>query len=241
MRSQRALRAAILFAAGIVSTASWADDLRPPSWRGLPRTTLAEWEFLTPLSPTAPDGTILPVVGNGGGGGPLATIQGPMFHDNTFDPDGVWIGVGAPTDPPGQIVLDIPNWIDTEPLKLIQIQMTVQQFELPNPDGSTQIVTPFVESIDASDMQAGPVIGMRISVNTIDLMLNNLFHRTELWRIRPNPDYERIVINVPTDTLVDQIVVDTISFVPEPGTIVLGLISAMGISFLAGRWRNCKN
>ena len=66
---------------------------------------------------------------------------------------------------------------------------------------------------------------------------NGTFLRTELWKIRPNPDYERIVINVPSDTLVDQIVVDTISTVPEPSSVLLAGLSLAGVGLVALRRR----
>ena len=126
-----------------------ADDLNPPPWRGQPLTTLTEWEFRTPLNPTPPDGTIVPVIGDGGGS-PLASMSGDILWDQ-FDGDGAWIGGGQAGSPGGQIVLDIPNWIDSEPIKWLQIQMTVQRYTIMHSDGTTQLVTPHVASIDAFD------------------------------------------------------------------------------------------
>ena len=230
---QLRLRIGLLLVAAIIpAAAAMADDLLPPPWRGQPLTTLAEWEFLSPANPTPPDGTIVPVVGNGGGGGPLASIGGPILWD-PFDGDGAWIGnAPAPGGPPGQISLDIPNWIDTMPLKWVQIQMTVQRYFDTTDPLNPVLVTPYVDSISAFD-PSGPTSSMLIQVLP-ELPVNptdGTFLRTEWWKIVPNPDNERIVINVPVDTLVDEIVVDTISFVPEPSSIVMLGIAIAGLAF----------
>ncbi|MEX2169874.1 MAG: hypothetical protein WD851_11235 [Pirellulales bacterium] len=222
---------AILLAASLLgATNVHADDLLPPPWRGQPLTTLTEWEFASAANPTPPDGTIPSVIGDGGGGGPLASIFGLVQWD-PFDGDGAWIGTGTPTTLPGQIILDLPNWIDTEPLKLIQIQMTVQRYIRQNTDGTTELITPHVASIDAFD-PTGPTSSMLLQVlpELIVDPLNGTFLRTELWKIQPNPDYERIVLNVPVDTLIDQLVIDTISRVPEPAAVIQVAIVVMGIA-----------
>lgn len=213
---------------GPIAPLAVADDLNPPPYRGAPLSTLTEWEFLTPANPAVPDGAIIPVVGDGGGGGPLATISGPMLWD-AFDGDGAWIGNGQPGQE-GQIALDIPNWIDELPTKHIRVQMVVQQFT----SSSGLIVTPYVSAVDAFD-PTGPTVASLVNVSEfVSDPLNGLVHRTEDWILHPNPDYERIFINVPSDTLVDQIVVDTIS-VPEPSTVALALLGIASFVAIARR------
>jgi len=231
--------ARLLFAAAIFVPAELAiaDDLLPPPWRGLPLTTLAEWEFLSPANPALPDGAIPPVIGDGLGGNPPLANMTPFLSWDPFDGDGAWIGVGSPLDPPGQIIIDLPNWIDNEPLKLVQIQMTVQGFFRIEPDGTATLVAPHVDSIVAYD-PSGPTNSMLVQVYPPIPVnpTNGTFLRTELWKIQPNPDYERIVINVPSDTLVDQLVIDTISFVPEPATFG-AMTLAIGALLIRGRIR----
>jgi hypothetical protein len=206
-----------------VSGQAAADDLFPPPWRGAPLTTVAEWEFFGPANPAIPDGTTPLVVGDGLGPGvtPTATMVN-LTHFPSYDGDGAWIHNGLTPDSVGFIDLLIPNWIDNLPIKLIQIQMTIQ------PQGGNP-PRPHVVGISASD-PAGILDVTRLNVNEILIdPLNNIFHRTETWRIRPNPDWERINIAVPSDSYVDQIVVDTISMVPEPATIALLALGLLGV------------
>ncbi len=233
------LGAALVFTVTLSGSAKWAvaDDLLPPPWRGQPLTTLAEWEFLTPANPAAPDGTLPTVMGDGGAGlPPLASMSGPLLWD-PFDGDGAWIGEAGPL--PGQIELDIPNWIDNEPIKWLQIQMTVQRYFVPDPlDPTKQIlVSPHVNSISAFD-PAGPTNSMLVQVlpELPVNPLNGTYLRTEVWKILPNPDNEQILIDVPVDTLVDEIVVDTIS-IPEPTTCGLLAVVLLGLSVVQRRLR----
>lgn len=214
------LIAALWFSVG---GAVMADDLQPPPWRGGQYSTVAEWEFLGPLPVTPPDGAIPPVVGDGGGA-PTATILGPMTWD-PYDGDGAWIGSGPTPADFGIIDLYIPNWIDLLPVKFIRVQMTVQNSGMP---GAVHVA-----GITASDPQG--ITGVQFVGATETLIpgtLGQLVHRVEDWRIFPNPDFENIRIIVPTDTLVDQIVVDTIS-IPEPATI--GLLTLAGATLLRRR------
>jgi hypothetical protein len=210
---------------------SVADDLFPPPWRGQPLTTLTEWEFRSPANPVPPDGDIIPVVGDGLGptGFPEATISGPLTWD-PWDGNGAWIGTGPDPLALGFIDLQIPNWIDTEPIKFLQIQITTQpRITQPSP-GVILVENPFVAGIAASD-PAGIIDVTRLNVSELDLMtIDGHWHRTELWRIRPNPDWEIIRIAVPIDSLVDQIVVDTISTVPEPASLALTALASLAFA-----------
>lgn len=154
-------------------------------------------------------------------------MMGDLVWDG-WDGDGAWIGNGPDG---GRIVLDIPNWIDTEDFKLIQIQMSIQpQPDFTAPDGTvTPGLRPHVALISAFD-PTGPVSSGLIDVFETLPDINGILQRVETWELRPNPDYETIHIVVPVDTLVDQIVVDTISTsIPEPSTVCLvGLALAGG-------------
>ena len=114
----------------------------------------------------------------------------------------------------------IPNWIDDRPVKLhadpnyspdIRLSLlwnqSVVRFQIPR------------ESRRFED-----------SETTIPLdPLNGLVHRTEQWRIFPNPDNEWLIMDVPPDMAITQVVIDTWS-VPEPTSLLLAVLAFLGLS-----------
>ena len=218
--SDNSLHVAFALALGIALVArgdARADDLFPPPWRGAPRTTVAEWDFITPSS-GVPDGTLPAVVGDGGGV-PFMTPTPGISWDPVFN--GSWIGNTG-----GTMQFYIPNWIDNEPWKDFWIQITYQ----PNP----QLPPPTVSNLVGFHPNgSGPVQQTLVFDIPID-PLNNLWHRTEVWRMFPNPFFENFDIFVAPDVLVTQVVVDTWS-VPEPSAF---LLAGIGVALLGVRvWR----
>jgi hypothetical protein len=213
---KKVLSVQLLVILSVMSTGSYADDLTPPPWRDLAYqySTLSAWDFNTSANPAAPDGhgpSLPAIVGNGGTPpiAPSATMSPNMQYDAT---SGGW----GPIDLlPGQIHLYIPNWIDNEPLKLIRVQMTY----LGDPGAQ-----PSVDLVTGADNVTTAVVGTPIGLPVIQILdppFNTQYHLYHDWQMLPNPDYEFIDITVPRDTIVHQIVVDTISTVPEPASAVL--------------------
>ncbi len=214
--------ALVAVAAAIVLEAAQADDLQPPPWRGGALSTVAEWDFLTPGA-GPPDGTsVTPVVGDAGGV-PLA-IPGSGINWSPFDGTGAWTGAMFG----GTLGFEIPNWIDQEPIKYLQIQMTYDR----GPLG----LSPFVLEMNAFDPAGILDISLTGAVEFAIPNASGLFQRIEQWEIRPNPDNEYFVIAIPDGVSLSQVVVDTIS-VPEPSTIVLGVLGALSLITIASRRR----
>ena len=195
-----------------------ADDFAPPAWvRGDPLTTAAEWEFTSAgLGPHAPDGgTVATIVGDAGGIPTASIFGGGAGSFPTWGPgdgDGEWFAAGTVAM---FIDFDIPNWIDTELVKFLRIQVT---FAGP---------TPFIAAISAFDPSVGSVI-----IVPTGTTLHSPGHILFEYSLFPNPDIETFFLEVPVGGSIDQVVVDTIS-IPEPAT--MGLLSIGGLALLLRR------
>ena len=194
-----------------------ADDIFPPPWRGEFRSTYAHWDFLTPSS-GFPDGLPAPTVGDGGGV-PNVVATGGIVWDPVFN--GSWIGQTG-----GSLEFYIPNWIDNEPWKDIWAQITYQ----PNP----LLPPPTLSNITAFDPSGSGSVSFLGGSDVLLNPLDNLWHRTEVWRLFPNPDWERFNIDIAPDVVITQVVIDTWS-VPEPSSLVL---AGLGLALVGcNLWR----
>lgn len=199
------------------------DDLTPPPWDRLGAanyTTSAEWEFFGPI--VAPgttqiaDGTDVPlIIGDGTGGMPPDMLPDFDIAWVPYDGDGGYLG-GANGIGDGTMNFRVGNWIDTEDLKVLRIQIVY--------DRGTTAASPYVDQITAYDplgissitqtsVTDGPIVGDPAG----------RFHRLEVWEIEPNPDFESVLVVVPDGVLVDQVVIDTISTsnIPEPSALAM--------------------
>jgi hypothetical protein len=194
----------MMLLAGMLLSASAAvgDDFWPPPWeRGSPGTVTAEWEFIQPLVFLGPDGNNgITDLSNVTNHSTVATISGADMLWQRGDGDGQWAFPSG-----GQITIEMGNVVDQEPLKQIWIQMTY-----------TGQSAPTVNTIIGFDAEMG------VNANPEFEFAEDFDEgkRVEKWLLRPNPDWELIVIDVPDAAAVDQLVVDTYSM-PEPATLAL--------------------
>ena len=201
-----------------------ADDLFPPSYRGAQLSYWAEWDLFN-------DGDFLgffPDVNQENAvddDNPATTFyQGLGTHGLghthlDFNLDGWAIAPGGggfynPTQP-ASFVANVANWVDWLPEKQLRVQVTYTdggngapvltgvfgiEVAAPNgslPPGSLQVETP------------------GIPMGGLNAMGFQGLYFYEDWIILPNPDWEAIEFDLPMGTIVNQIVIDTIS-VPEP-------------------------
>lgn len=213
-----------LLGAGMVvlagSSMALGHDLNPPPWRGDQYSSFAEFTFPTPANPVLPNPGAF--WGDGAPGPPTLTLDTSFQWESSLE---TWVSTGGAGTPLGIIEIFLPNWIDMEPLKIVQVQFTWQGD--PSLPPGTPGGPPSIIDIISTPPTAGGLVGI-----TPDIPLdptNGIFHRTETWEIRPNPDFEFIVIGVPVDTAIQQIVVDTIS-IPAPGAMALaGSMCLLGV------------
>lgn len=230
------LLACVVIMMGVTFSAS-GDDLDPPPWPRLGAanyTTSAEWEFFGPTSPPGTpydaDGTEVPlIIGDGFGGFTPQVLPSGDIAWVPYDGDGGYLG-GALGTGPGALNFRVTNWIDKEPLKIIRMQMTYE----PGPVG----LAPFIEFIIPTDA-TDPITSVAMTGVTDGPIVGDpggRWHRLETWEIKPNPDFESIQVIVPEGVLIDQVVIDTISTVPEPGS--LALMALGGLAVVATRRRS---
>jgi len=197
-----------------------ADDLNPPPWRGGALSVQAEWDwaqqpgnffFMPPDTFSIVSGTGDPAVGPNGeflypGFDTHAEVD--LLSNWTWDP----MGGLFPHVPGGAgIAFNVQNWVDQEPEKLIRIQVAFLDLGLGAP--TTDWVIGYIEP-------NGVFPGVQTGV------YNEPGYWYEDWIIQPNPDWEQIALHVPQDTILLQVVIDTIS-IPAPATCVLFAIAPL--------------
>lgn len=207
--------ALIIAGAGLMAlgAATRADDVAPPWYRGQPLSTFSEWEF------NHSPGSFFDIYADtftsvaGSPNDPLFTGF-PAKAEVDLSSNWMWIpgdGDGGLTPAPGAagatIGFKIPNFIDTQPEKLLRIQITYQ-FALPVVTG--------VQGWYGFSGGIGPIDGVADGA----MLVLGPFHEYQDWIIRPNPAWELIAISVPQGCILDEVVVDTVSL-PAPGAIAL--------------------
>lgn len=197
---------------------TFADDLTPPPWDrlGAPNYTVAlEWEFLADggSSPYAADATSFTMYDGDGFTvpEPSSVLPSGNISWNSYDGDGGWTGgVGG-----GALNFRVANWVDTEPIKYVRVQITY--------DRGAAGLDPYISFIIANDIADPDPVETFIGATDGPIASDpaGRFHRLEEWTITPNPDFESIQIVVPEGVTIDQVVIDTISTVPEPTSLSL--------------------
>ncbi len=213
------LYGALAFACLASAFPLFADDLNPPSYRGGPLSTSAEWDFLTDESPEAiqPDGTSVPlVIGDAASAMDAAFPTGAPHPSGATFNDVAWTStsnggyLGGPAGD-GILVFNVPNWIDEEPVKRLRLQVTYS-----GPPPSTLVIG-FLGVPGTADGVVEFKVD-RLDVASAVQLPVGMSYFLEDWQIHPNPDWEQVALFLEEGTFVDQVVIDTISGVTEePG------------------------
>ncbi|GAB4519503.1 MAG: hypothetical protein Tsb0013_23330 [Phycisphaerales bacterium] len=187
-----------------------ADDFAPPEFRGGPRSVYAEWDFSTPFTSVDIFPEVFTAVD-----GPGGTLNMGFQTKAELSATGDWLWVQDPLDPMdggitpssmdegASLAFKIQNYIDLEPEKLIRIQFTYQ--------GLPPIIAGMT-GFFPDGQSDGVRIGGTIFPNEQQYFDN--------WIITPNPWWELIEVIVPANTVLDQVVIDTIS-IPSPSAFAL--------------------
>jgi hypothetical protein len=198
-----------------------ADDFAPPWYRGQPLSVYAAWDFVPPPGSFVAGWDAETEIVTGGSAGEVLRKFGTRTSHIDFDMASNWTWDGvtniAPVVTPGaSLAVNMVNWIDQMPYKLLRIQVTYIGQAPPD------IMVPLVAGFE------GPLNELTYPgslVQRVDVDPNHFFVD---WRIIPNPDWEQILIHVPIGNWINQIVVDTVS-IPEPATVGLLLLALVGM------------
>jgi hypothetical protein len=189
-----------------------ADDFSPPPWdrntqNNNPFAVMYGWEFGS-MSGQNPSGGMEPQ--SMWPGSPMFTGEavGAKSSDVQWTPDGWKFNYS------GAISFTIPDVVDEEPVKFVRVQVTTHNA---NPSlleigarGATDNGAPVTDFTDVIKNGGG-----------------NKFLFS--WEIRPNPDWETFDLVGGTDDIIKQVVVDTLSTIPEPTALAL---AGLGIASL---------
>ena len=204
-----------------------AHDFAPPDYRGGQLSYYAEWDVFT--NGTFGTGIYTDAESSVDDNDPNTFLYNQFGTHLDFDAGGGWLltpAQGGGFWNPGRagtFQAAVINWVDWLPEKHLRVQLTYT-------DGGNGAPT----ITDVSGYGADPPTGSgdtphgTIDVGRVDLDANHFYHD---FIILPNPDFELIDFSLPMGTIVEQIVIDSIS-VPEP--VGLGL---MGVALLALRRR----
>lgn len=179
-----------------------ADDLNPPPYRGDPLSVFAEWQLI-------PGSTILNLT------------QSNWVDDN--DPTTVLHPMPFPTsvapNNPGHYQFQIPNWIDNMPIKYLRAQLTW----MVNLNAPISIAS---QALEGANTFWGQIV--YVSPVVVDASQTYAYQYYDLIYL-PNPDFERLDIVLQPDSVLTQLVVDTVSTVPEPSSLAILAIGALSL------------
>ncbi|MDP6636479.1 MAG: PEP-CTERM sorting domain-containing protein [Phycisphaerae bacterium] len=218
---------AVVLLAFAASPAAFAADVwgGPPNdtWnRGDPGSTWQHWDFCDPVVHT-------PCEGQNEYGTPGFEFEEPGAWQ--------WVAELPPLDPgdtqsypidgwqfngpagsTGTLILHIPNRPRPNEEKLIFLQITSSK----GPSGVTAL------GFDSAAGGTGYTSGTWPTGKPQIQHPNGWYTYNYGLSIRPNPEFEDIVIDVPAGTIIDQIVVDTIC-TPEPATLSFLAIGGLAV------------
>lgn len=176
----------------------------PPEWAGQDRTTFNAWDF-TNVGLSLGE-TLVPEITDGTG---TLSFAGDGSLYEYID------GFNGVVEYPEQLTISIDNFPEPLPEKRIWLQLNWAAADLTQPEDIFSIMVfsnSVVNSITYLSTEVegeGPDSGMVWNHSVIEIVLF------------PNPEWEDIVIDFESPILLDSVLVHTICWVPEPGTLML--------------------
>lgn len=208
-----------------------ADIFAPPDYAGDPLSYHAEWEFNIPqpIGANDPDSE-----SNGGPNngeflydrfGTHIDVTGTGWVWDIADGDGGMVN----SNEASSFAINTINWVDEEPEKFIRVQLTYIGLAPTVTGANGYRYDPYHGGLEPTTTD----LGWWNADPAVNVDPTHLY--SDIY-MQPNPDWEQIVVDVPMGTIIDEVVVDSIS-IPEPSAIVMILMSGGGLIFARSRFR----
>ena len=216
MKKALTISLVLLFGGGV----AMADDFDPPNFRGYPLSYMAQWDMFTAGDFSA--GIVPDLESSVDDADPATYLYDGIYTHLDFDSEDGWaltVGGGGGIYNPQRdatFAANVINWVDWLPEKDLRVQMTYTD------DGNGP---PSITGVTGH----GPVSGGE--PHTSESLASSGYGGTQrswIYSIYPNPDWEQIEFFLPQGTIVEQIVIDSISM-PEPATLALLLLGGLAL------------
>ncbi len=193
----------------VVAAITSQANAKAPDWVNDPLTVHVEWNFDLPESDVWDmDPSFLLQVGDGG----IHHIDTPSTYAYALTDWFEWKdgGIRNKTNVRHSLSFSVTNWVDNHTTKDIRVQTITS--------GGTATVYNISGWQTVKDANS-IFLGWGDQFDSGFDSQNNL--NWEDWRIHPNPNREVITIDLPAGATLDKIAIDTISYTPEPSTLLL--------------------
>jgi hypothetical protein len=177
-----------------------ADDLNIPTYRGGPLSVSAQWNYI-------PGSTILNLTNwsSVGNSDPTTYLYPNFTPTSQITPNN------------GIYQFQLPNWVDNMPIKYLRLQLAW--------GGTTASpINIFSQGLDG----VNPVVANLVFTSTPQILTSGVYQYFD-FTFGPNPDFERVNVQLPANNYLTQAVVDTVSTVPEPATLVMLGLGALSL------------
>ena len=192
-----------------------AGDLRPPSFRFRPWTTVAGWDFLTEqnIFSIQPDANVPLWIGDAkealqvkfpeGAQYPSAALFGDVRYSHANG--GGYFG-GSFGD--GGVVFVVPNWLEVFDFQFVRLQVIYQGLEPP-----TTVVG--YAGIPGDPGGNGETRIVRVPVSDPSLPPGTAAFYEEWW-MSPSSTWQQVVVFLPAETILLEVVIDSMNGKLEP-------------------------
>jgi len=192
----------------------FGDDLQPPDYRFKPWSTVAGWDFLTDQDTRSipPDGNVPLRIGDAeplqetfpaGAPYPSASTFGDVRFTEALG--GGYIG-GSSGD--NGIVFIVPNWFQNLMYTRLRLQVTYLGAQPPTTVVGYSGVPGDPRGISEINFKRVPFLDPSLPPNS------SFFY--EDWGILPSSNWEQVVVFIPEETILLQVVIDTVMEVLPP-------------------------